>query len=143
MSWIGGRDGIPAPGRLGKAVHRLSAQGGAKRIYSPRHHFWGLWVQNDLPPIQAGPQIGSQKNRWASLNRWEVITICDSHPGVLELWSDGFPILHHSMTPTARFTICGNAGRASTDLSGFQPVLEAAKHGLKAELQTLQRYGDL
>jgi hypothetical protein len=38
-----------------------------------------------------------------------VITICDSLPGVLELWNDGFSMLQHSMTPPADFTISGDA----------------------------------
>jgi hypothetical protein len=38
-----------------------------------------------------------------------VITICDSFPGVLELWNDGFPMLQHSMTPPADFTISDDA----------------------------------
>jgi hypothetical protein len=38
-----------------------------------------------------------------------VITICDAFPGVLELWSDGFPMLQHSTTPPADFTVCGDA----------------------------------
>jgi hypothetical protein len=39
-----------------------------------------------------------------------VIRFCESNAGVLELWSDAFPTLQHSMTPTASFTLGDDAG---------------------------------